>query len=129
MGLLSGKREKRDKPPRTSWLAPLDPPPAQSSYGDWGAGDAELPPQRRAPVQPRAAVVSQPKPQRTADPRIRAALEVIYEHGETDDPQTLKWIIDQMVLKLHTSKEEYEVWVMMYNRRPAIRDWETGVRP
>jgi hypothetical protein len=128
MGLLSGpKREKRDKP-KNRWWEPIDPPPS-SSYGDWGRGDAEIPVRPRPPVQPRAAVVSQPKPQRSADPRIRAALEVIYEHGETDDPETLKWVIDQMVYKLHTSKEEYEVWVMMYNRRPAMRDWTQGTRP
>lgn len=63
------------------------------------------------------------------DPRIRAALEIPFSHIDTEDPDQLKWIIDQMVQKLHERPQDYQVWVMMYERQAHMPNWTQGKPP
>ncbi len=58
--------------------------------------------------------------------RVRDALTVAKEHGDTDGAHHKAWVIDQMVRKL--TGTAYESWVKDYEEN-ATFVWPTGIAP
>jgi hypothetical protein len=62
--------------------------------------------------------------------RIKAALDIAFNHGGTNEAHHLGWVKDQMVRAL--TGDEYEQWV---NERKSGKDgsdsyvWDEGIAP
>lgn len=64
--------------------------------------------------------------------RIKEALNIAWDNGTIDDDWHKMWVIDQMVRALCGSEEEYNKWVMSYEKPLEDGDyykWEYGIAP
>lgn len=62
---------------------------------------------------------------RSAEDRIKLAMDVIDQYGGTDESHHLRWVLDQVVQELIPSS--YESWVQARNNDGY--DWDVGVPP
>ena len=66
------------------------------------------------------------------DDRIQKALNIAWDNGTIDGDWHKMWVIDQMVRALCCSEEEYNEWVMAYEKPLEDGDcykWEYGIAP
>lgn len=66
------------------------------------------------------------------DDRIQKALNIAWDNGTIDGDWHKMWVIDQMVRALCGSEEEYNKWVMAYEKPLEDGDcykWEYGIAP
>lgn len=64
------------------------------------------------------------------DPRILAAIDIIYSYAGCDGDHHKTWVIDKVVRAL--LGEKYEQWVAEYNDGedgPNTYEWQTGIAP
>lgn len=62
--------------------------------------------------------------------QIKEALEIAFDHGQTDGDHHKAWVIDQMVRKLLGLK--YKKWIREYmagKDGENTYDWDVGIAP